>query len=56
VADLCRLFREWNTGTSGGRYRFHGKYDPATRKVRWTGFTIEDRVGMVANAHYEATP
>jgi hypothetical protein len=46
---------EWYVERGGGRYHFEGTYNPDTRAVRWTGFTIEERVGAVAAAVYEAT-
>jgi hypothetical protein len=52
---LCFGYFEWDTKPAGGRYHFEGTFDPETRVVRWTGFTIERRVGPAANAHYEAT-
>jgi hypothetical protein len=48
-------FFEWSSQGGGGRYRFEGTYDAATRLVRWTGFIVHDRFGNVANAHYQAT-
>jgi hypothetical protein len=48
-------FFEWSTEPAGGRYHFKGTYDPETRMVRWTGFTVHDRFGGAVNANYQAT-
>lgn len=47
-------FFEWTTGPESGRYHFEGTFDPATRAVKWTGYCIEDRSGLVSMAHYRA--
>lgn len=56
---MTKGFFEWTCHrdgkTAGGRYQFEGAYDPNTRTVRWAGFTVQDRLGRVCNAHYEAT-
>ncbi len=51
---LANGFFEWSCKTGGGRYHFEGTFDPATRQVHWKGFTVKDRFGGVANAHYTA--
>jgi hypothetical protein len=45
----------WYAQPDGGRYHFKGTFDPQTRAVCWTGYTIEDRVGGACNAVYRAT-
>jgi hypothetical protein len=54
-AYMTSGFFEWSCREAGGRYHFEGTYDPQTREVRWTGFTVRDRFGTAANAHYRAT-
>jgi hypothetical protein len=46
---------EWHTKDAGGRYHFKGTYDPTSRVVRWSGYTIEQPVGAAGTAFYEAT-
>jgi hypothetical protein len=45
----------WYAQPTGGRYYFTGTYDPQSRAVRWTGYTVEDRVGLPCCAVYEGT-
>jgi hypothetical protein len=44
----------WGAEPAAGRYHFKGTFDPQTRRVRWTGYSIEDRAGRPAMATYEA--
>jgi hypothetical protein len=54
-AFMTSGFFQWSTTDAGGRYHFEGKFDPKTRRVRWTSFTVKDPVANGgANAHYEA--
>jgi hypothetical protein len=46
---------EWQTKEGGGRYHFEGTFDPETRLVRWSGYSIEQPFGVAARANYEAT-
>jgi len=46
---------EWGARGGGGRYHFEGTFDPGTRAVRWTGYSIQDRFGLPAMATYMAT-
>jgi len=53
-AYLCHGYFEWTSQQGGGRYHFEGTFDPDTRRVRWTGYCIEDRFKVPAMATYEA--
>jgi len=55
AAHMTSGFFQWSANREGGRYHFEGKHDPATGQVTWTGFTVRDRFGDVANAVYKAT-
>lgn len=46
---------DWAIDIGGGRYHFKGAYDPATRIVRWTGYSVEHQVGVPGIGTYEAT-
>jgi hypothetical protein len=46
---------EWFVKEGGGRYHFEGTFDPVTRRVRWTGYCIQERFGVPAMATYLAT-
>jgi hypothetical protein len=52
---LQRGYFAWTSNPTGGQYHFKGTFDPETRKVSWTGYTVTDRTGNPCNAHYEAT-
>jgi hypothetical protein len=53
-AYLRAGYFEWQAPVGGGRYHFEGTFDPATRMVRWTGYSVQDRFGGAVSAHYEA--
>ena len=55
-AFLTSGYFEWSRDSlnGGGRYHFKGTFDPETRQICWTGFTITDRQ-RAANAVYTAT-
>jgi hypothetical protein len=54
-AYLTKGYFEWSSGElAGGQYHFEGSFNPTTRLVRWTGFTIKERNGSHGNAIYEA--
>jgi len=52
---LRRGYFEWAADQGGGRYHFEGTYYPATRRVRWIAYCIEDRFKAPVMATYEAT-
>jgi hypothetical protein len=57
TTDSCLLvgYFDWGIDIGGGRYHFKGTYDSATRKVRWTGYSVEHQFGTPGIGTYEST-
>src|SRR5262249_21095221 len=53
-AKMKAGYFEWETSYASGQYYFQGVFDPATRAVRWTGYSIQNRNGTPTKAVYEA--
>jgi hypothetical protein len=56
---MRRGYFQWGTQGAGASYHFKGTYDPATRLVRWSAYSLEDKYSTPtlrpALAVYEAT-
>jgi hypothetical protein len=57
---MCLGYFDWQSSSPsevahGGQYHFEGTFDPQTRRVSWTGYSIENRTGHPAMAQYDAT-
>ncbi len=45
---------DWKSRLASGREHFQGTFDAESRMIRWTGNRVENPVGSIIHANYEA--